>query len=151
MVSSCLSSRLRGTMQEHGPHGNREPMPVSVRRMSYASALPMRDGLIACPFCRLMFNAVEADRCPDSGLALKELAKLPPSYDAAVEYPDEPIPPHMETLPWTYMGRGRGLLIVLAVLGIAAFFAPWIYETAPEIRILSGYSLAQLRGYFWAP
>ncbi len=138
-------------MQEHGPHGNREPTKVSVPRMSYAPALPMRAGLTACPFCRQMFDAGEAQSCPDCGLALKELAKLPPSHDAAVEYPEERTPPHMETLPWTYLGRNRGLLVVLGVLGLLAFFAPWINERAPEIATLSGYDLATLRGYFWAP
>ncbi len=130
-------------MQEHGPYGNREPTPVSVRRMRYASALPMPAGLTACPFCRQLFDAGEAASCPDCGLALKDLAKLPPSYDAAVEYPEEPTPPHMETLPWTYLGRNRGLLLLLAAAGLAAFFAPWIRETAPDLATISGYELAR--------
>lgn len=57
----------------------------------------------------------------------------------------------METLPWTYLGRNRGLLLLLAILGISAFFAPWIRETAPELQTLTGYGLARIRGYFWAP
>jgi len=111
----------------------------------------LMSGLIACPFCRQMFEVREAKKCPDCGLALESLAKLPPSYDAQIEYPEEPIPPHMETLPWTYAGRRRGLLVSLAAAGLAAFFAPWIRETAPEVREMSGFALAQLRGYFWAP
>jgi hypothetical protein len=107
--------------------------------------------LIACPFCRQLFQPNEARVCPDCGLGLQDLAKLPPSYDAKIEYPEEPIPPHMETLPWTYAGRNRALLVVLGVLGFASFFMPWIRETAPELRELSGFGLAQLRGYFWAP
>lgn len=98
-----------------------------------------------------MFDAGETESCPDCGLALKELTKLPPSYDAALEYPEEPIPPHMETLPWTYLGRNRGLLLALSMAGLASFFAPWIRETAPDLQTLSGYGLAQLRGYFFAP
>lgn len=138
-------------MRQPGPHGNRQARPVSVELVSYAFAAPMSAGLTACPFCRQMFDASELTSCPDCGLALKDLTKLPPSYDAQIEYPEEPIPPHMETLPWTYLGRNRGLLLLLCLAGISAFFAPWIHETAPEIRTLSGYGLAQLRGYFWAP
>jgi hypothetical protein len=138
-------------MRQRRPHGNPQARPVSVRLVRYASALPMRAGLTACPFCRQLFDASELTRCPDCGLALKELAKLPPSYDALIEYPEEPIPPHMETLPWTYLGRNRGLLLLLALAGLGAFFAPWIRETAPEIQTLSGYGLARIRGYFWAP
>ncbi len=118
--------------------------------MSYAAFAPMSD-LIACPFCRQLFQPNEARICPDCGLGLQDLARLPPSYDAKVEYPEEPIPPHMETLPWTYAGRNRALLIALSIVGFACFFTPWIRETAPELRELTGFGLAQLRGYFWAP
>jgi hypothetical protein len=118
--------------------------------MRYALAAPMSD-LVACPFCRQLFEPSEASACPDCGLGLKDLAKLPPSYDAKLEYPEEPIPPHMETLPWTYRGRGRMLLLALAVFGFAAFFAPWISESAPELRVLRGFDLARLSGFFWAP
>ncbi|MFO0755638.1 MAG: hypothetical protein U0359_04070 [Byssovorax sp.] len=107
--------------------------------------------LVACPFCRQLFSPGETKSCPDCGLGLQDLAKLPPSYDAKIEYPEEPIPPHMETLPWTYAGRNRGLLLALSALGLLFFFTPWIQETAPELRELSGFGLAQLRGYFWAP
>ncbi|WP_438042566.1 hypothetical protein [Sorangium sp. So ce128] len=108
-------------------------------------------GLHACPFCREMFEAKEASTCPACGLRLEALAKLPPSYDALQEEPDEPLPPHMEPLPWTYAGRGRGALLALALLGLAAFFAPWIHETAPELRDLSGFGLARRLGWMWAP
>jgi hypothetical protein len=118
--------------------------------MSYALAAPMTE-LVACPFCRQLFPPGEASTCPDCGLGLKDLAKLPPSYDAKLEYPEEPTPPHMETLPWTYLGRNRALLLAMAVAGFAFFFAPWVQETAPEIRSLSGFGLARISGYFWAP
>ena len=57
----------------------------------------------------------------------------------------------MEKLPWTYTGRNRALLLVLAAAGLALFFAPWVHESAPELRVLSGYGLARLTGFFWAP
>ena len=82
--------------------------------------------LVACPFCRQLFEPGEASTCPDCGLGLKDLGKLPPSYDAKVEYPEEPIPPHMETLPWTYTGRNRALLLILAAAGLA-----WFVKTDP--------------------
>ncbi len=118
--------------------------------MRYALAAPMSE-LQACPFCRQLFEPSEASACPDCGLVLKDLAKLPPSYDAKLEYPEDPTPPHMETLPWTYPGRGRALLLALAVIGFALFFAPWISETAPELRVLRGLDLARLSGFFFAP
>lgn len=108
-------------------------------------------GLVACPFCREMFEAGEARTCPACGLALQALSKLPPSYEALQEEPEEPAPPHMEPLPWTYLGRGRGLLLALAALGFAAFFAPWVDQTAPELERLSGFDLARRLGFLWAP
>jgi hypothetical protein len=107
--------------------------------------------LVACPFCRQMFEEGEAKSCPECGLALRDLAKLPPSYDAETEFPEEPTPPHLESLPWTYLGRNRGLLLVLCVAGFALFFVPWVHESAPELCDLSGFGLARLRGFFWAP
>lgn len=98
-----------------------------------------------------MFEAGEARTCPACGLGLQALSKLPPSYEALNEDPEEAVPPHMEALPWTYLGRGRGLLLALAVLGFAAFFAPWIHETAPELQQLSGFGLARRLGWIWAP
>lgn len=130
--------------------GNRQAGALSTRPVSYARTTSM-SGLIACPFCRQMFETSEARSCPDCGLGLEALTKLPPSYDAKTEYPEEPTPPHMEPLPWTYARRNRGLLVGLSLMGLAAFFAPWIRESAPELRDLTGYRLAQLSGYFWAP
>ena len=118
--------------------------------MSYALAASM-SALVACPFCRQLFEPREASACPDCGLGLKDLGKLPPSYDAQIEYPELPVPPHMETLPWTYAGRSRAILLGLPLLGLVAFFMPWVSETAPELRELTGFGLARLSGLFWAP
>jgi hypothetical protein len=57
----------------------------------------------------------------------------------------------MERLPWTFAGRNRALLAAIAVLGLAAFFAPWVSETAPDLQVLSGFDLARLSRFFWAP
>lgn len=108
-------------------------------------------GLVACPFCRQMFPGNEAKSCPDCGIGLEDMAKLPPSYDAQLEYPEEPLPPHMEPLPWAYPGRNRAVLLVIAVLGLLAFFAPWIRESVPDVRELSGRDLAEAGSYYWAP
>jgi hypothetical protein len=117
--------------------------------LRYPSGSSM-SGLVACPFCRELWEAGEARVCPSCGLALAPLAKLPPSSAAALD-DEEPIPPHMETLPWTFLGRGRALLVALAVTGLALFFAPWAYESAPELRMLSGFGFARLLPWMWAP
>jgi hypothetical protein len=98
-----------------------------------------------------MFEPGEARACPECGLKLERLSKLPPSYDAMLEGFDEPLPPHMETLPWTYAQRGRAILLVLAVAGLLLFFAPWMREALPEIRELSGFAFARKLGWMWAP
>jgi hypothetical protein len=104
-------------------------------------------GLVACPFCREMFEAGEARTCPECGLALQDPTKLPRAHDED----EEPVPPHMETLPWAYLGRWRGALVLLSVLGLVAFFLPWVHESAPELRDLSGFTFAQRLSWMWAP
>lgn len=108
-------------------------------------------GLVACPFCRQIFQKDEAKLCPECGLSLSDLHKLGPSHDALLEEPEEALPPHMEELPWTYLGRGRGWLLLLSLLGLAAFFAPWVHERSPELRVMSGFDLARRLGWLWAP
>lgn len=121
---------------------------LSLPAVRYAFAAPM-SGLVACPFCRAMFERGEQEACPECGLGLQALSKLPPSYDATVD--DEPIPPHMETLPWSYLGRARGPLVAVATLGLLAFFAPWASETAPDLQVLTGIGFARKLGWMWAP
>jgi hypothetical protein len=106
--------------------------------------------LVACPFCREMFEEGEAKSCPICGVGLTPLAKLPPTQDASDESWEEPVPPHMELLSWTFLGRGRAILVVLALAGLAMFFAPWVVERAPEIRTLSGFGFARRLGWIWA-
>lgn len=116
--------------------------------MRYALATSMA-GLVACPFCREMCDADESTTCPDCGLELTAASKLPPRAHAELD--EEAVPPHMETLPWTFAGRNRALLLALAITGLAMFFAPWVHETAPELRTMSGFDLAQMLGWMWAP
>ena len=109
------------------------------------------DELYACPFCRQLFARGEAQVCPECDLAVKPLAELPPSHDAQVlDEADDPTPPEDEQLSWAYLGRGRGPLLMLCVLGMAVFFAPWVHEQAPEIQTLSGYELSIHLAWVWA-
>jgi len=108
--------------------------------------------LIACPFCRQMFELGEARACPECGVGLEDITKFPP---AAVSLDDdepiEVVPPELEQLPWTYMGRGRGALTAVALLGLGAFFLPWMQELAPELRVWTGLSFAARLSWMWAP
>ncbi len=106
--------------------------------------------LFACPFCRQLFARGEAAACPECGIRVRPLAELPPSLDAEAVEPEPPIAPEEETLPWHYVARGRGPLLLLSALGIAVFFAPWVVESTPEIRTLSGFGLARILPWIWA-
>lgn len=108
--------------------------------------------LIACPFCRQMFELGEARACPECGLVLEDITKLPPpAASLDDEEPSEVLPPELEQLPWSYLGRGRGALTVIALLGLGAFFLPWMHETAPELRVWTGLSFAERLSWMWAP
>jgi hypothetical protein len=105
--------------------------------------------LIACPFCRELFARGEARVCPACGLTLTDISKLPLSHDALAEDFGIPTPPHLETLPWFEVRRGRGILVAAAVLGFIAFFAPWVNMTSPEMHVMSGPDLAKHSGWIW--
>jgi hypothetical protein len=104
--------------------------------------------LLACPFCRELFQEGELARCPVCGVALVAFDKLPPSAEAQQEEGPPPEPEY-ELLPATYLGRGRGLLAGLALAGLVAFFLPWVDLTMPDIIALSGFALAQRLGWAW--
>lgn len=97
-----------------------------------------------------MFEPSEATTCPECGLPLKRLEDLPATKVVADELEPE-LPPDEETLPWTYAGRGRASLLVIAALGIAVFFLPWATLTSPERVTLTGAKFAGLLGWMWAP
>jgi hypothetical protein len=108
--------------------------------------------LRACPFCRELFGEEHLVNCPTCDVPLQALHELPPSYEVreaeAAEW--ERTPPADRTLPWHYWERGRGVLLVLAVLGFAAAFAPWIVQTQPERSVLSAVDLARSKGLWFA-
>ena len=107
--------------------------------------------LYACPFCRQLFARGEVEVCPECEVKVQRRADLPPSYDAQILEPEDEVPPEDTTLPWTYADRGRGPLVLLAICGMAVFvFAPWLRESAPEIRTLSGFGFARLLPWLWA-
>lgn len=108
--------------------------------------------LLACPFCRELFAVGEASECEHCGVGLVPMDKLPPSREALAEAAarGELTPPEYQDLPWNYWGRGRGPLLLLAGVGLALFFAPWVSITSPSDAILSGFDLAHARaGWLW--
>ncbi len=108
-------------------------------------------GLLACPFCREMFEEGEAKTCPVCGMALAPFEKLPPSYDALHDEAGVPTAPETEKFGWTYLGRGRGAVAALGLSGLTLFFLPWLRITIPYIDSLSGFDLARQRiGWLWA-
>jgi hypothetical protein len=109
-------------------------------------------GLRACPFCRKLYTSGEGTTCPECDVGLVAMAQLPPSLDALedeveqgkVTFPED------QLLPSTYMGSGRGALLVLSALGLVAFFLPWVELTAPESVVYSAFDLARGRaGFLW--
>jgi hypothetical protein len=98
-----------------------------------------------------MYERREADTCGVCGMKLVPFERLPPSADALAEEPPAfPTLPEDEVLPWTFVGRGRGALVLLSFLGILLFFAPWVAIEIPEETVRSGFDLARGRaGWLW--
>jgi hypothetical protein len=104
--------------------------------------------LLACPFCREMFERGERPTCPVCGVSLVAFEKLPVSDEALSE--DGVVrQPEWEPLPVTYLRRGRGALALLAVAGLVAFFAPWVDITMPDVVSYSGFEMARRLGWAW--
>ncbi len=106
-------------------------------------------GLVACPFCRELFSPNERDTCPVCGMKLQSLAKLPLSHDAVSEG-SVVSAPEMERVPFHFAGKGRGLLVLLAAVGLALFLMPWIHRTLPEDSLLTGPGVSNRLGWTWA-
>ncbi len=108
--------------------------------------------LFACPFCRSLFPSAEAKQCPDCGVKLVPMENLPQSLDVAVDEHEagEIVLPEQRVLPWNFFGRNRGALLLIAVLGLGLFFAPWVELRMPEESVRSGFDLARGRaGWLW--
>lgn len=109
--------------------------------------------LLACPFCRELFERAETEQCPECEIPLSPLHELPPSLDAleeeAVNW--ERNLPEDQVRPVYALGRGRGALLALAVLSLLSFWlAPWVEMTSPHTELRSGYSLARGPiGWLW--
>jgi hypothetical protein len=117
--------------------------------LGYSAAMA---ALKACPFCRKLYTSGEASACPDCDVALVAMSQLPPSLDALQEEAAEGqiTFPENQLLPTTYMGRGRGALLVLSALGLFAFFLPWVELTSPDAVVYSAFDLARGRaGFLW--
>ena len=85
-------------------------------------------------------------------MKLAQLHKLPPSIDALHDEEGvAPTAPEVELLPLTYLGRGKGPLAILGLIGLACFFLPWVQLTMPYIDAKSAFDLAHERiGWLWA-
>jgi hypothetical protein len=98
-----------------------------------------------------MFEEGEAKTCPVCGVALAKFETLPVSDDAVHDEGGVPVTPEHEPLPWNDLGRGKGVMVVLAVIGVVLFFLPWVRLTLPYIDAKSGFDLAHQRiGWLWA-
>jgi len=106
-----------------------------------------RVAIVACPFCRDLFEEGEASRCALCGVALVPFEKLPSSSEATED--GVPLAPEHEALPFGYLGRGRGALGILGVVGLFLFFCTWIHVTLPDDVDLSGFALARRLGWAW--
>jgi len=118
-------------------------------RLGYPVAMA---ALQACPFCRKLFTSDEARSCPECDIALVAMSQLPPSLDALEDEAEagQLTLPEDQPLPTRYLGRGRGAMVVLSVLGLGAFFLPWVELRAPEQVVYSAFDLARGRaGWLW--
>jgi hypothetical protein len=88
-----------------------------------------------------MFEEGEREDCPVCGVALTAFEKLPPSLDALNE-DGVPTAPELEKLPATYLGRGKGAIVALALVGLVMFFLPWVHITLPYIDSRSAFTIA---------
>jgi hypothetical protein len=93
------------------------------------------------------------EKCPHCDVKLVPLHQLPPSAETLLEREAElqQVPLEWQKRSWFDLRRGRGLLILIAVLGLVGFFRPWFILRKPELVELSGYTIARhFAGWVWA-
>src|SRR6185503_5132713 len=147
-VGESGASPVRRARISSGPSGS----AMASEKRSYH---PTMAALFACPFCRTLYRRGEGTTCTVCGAKLVAFERLPPSAEAiaeAAEHDDAEMAvlPEDERLRWNDFRRGRGALLVLATLGLAFFFMPWVAIEMPEDVVRSGYELARGRaGWLW--
>jgi hypothetical protein len=105
--------------------------------------------LQACPFCRALYGPNDGARCPECDVELVPMDKLALS-DEARALDEFEVPLEDRPFAWNDFGRGRGVLLALSALGLAAFFCPWVMLLLPEDMVLRGFDLARGRaGWLW--
>jgi hypothetical protein len=145
---------MPGFMPPRGPRCNEDaPAGTGLGSTAASRYAPGVTRLLACPFCRQLYRAGETEgTCPECGVRLERMDKLPASLDGLAEEANEaePVAPQDRPLPWTHVGRGRGVLGLLALLGLVAFFLPWIEMHMPTQESVTGFDLARHRlGWMW--
>jgi hypothetical protein len=109
--------------------------------------------LLACPFCRELFDQNETEQCPDCEIRLEPLHRLPPSREVIEEEAArwERTGAEDQPLSWRQLGRGRAALLGIALVSLLVFgLAPWLDMTSPHIGRRSGLSLARgPLGFLW--
>jgi hypothetical protein len=95
----------------------------------------------------------DRETCAVCGVALVALRRLPRAaraLEGALEEDELVAEPEWEPLPLHHARRGRGLLVALAVVGLAAFVAPWVHVTMPDVVTYGGVDIARRLGWAWA-
>jgi hypothetical protein len=90
--------------------------------------------------------------CPDCDVDLVPLHALPPSAETVLEREAEleQVPEEFRRRGLFDLGRGRGLLILLALLGLFGFFQPWFVLRKPDEVVLNGFRIARhFAGWVW--
>jgi hypothetical protein len=113
--------------------------------ITYARAV----SLLACPFCREMFEGGEREVCPHCDVPLAAFEKLPRSHEAALDDDGIPVEPQHEPLRMTDMRRGKGAIFALAIAGLTFLFLPWVRVTLPDEATYTGFELARRLGWAW--
>lgn len=109
--------------------------------------------LVACPFCRELFDRAEAEHCPDCGIPLEPLHRLPPSREEVEREAAawERTRPEDQPIPLRDLRRGRGALLAIALGSLLVFaLAPWVTFSSPHHQSRTGLSLASgPLGFLW--